>query len=53
MKLSSTKTREYKGKSYQKYFIIIPNKIIKKLKWKTGQELDADIKDNKLIIEKD
>lgn len=53
MRLLSTKSREYKGKEYRKYFIILPNKLIEKLGWKTGQDLEAEEKDNKLIIEKD
>ncbi len=53
MKLTSTNTREYKGKTYKKYFIILPNKLVEKLGWKTGTELEADVKKDKLIIERD
>ncbi|MFH1591108.1 MAG: AbrB/MazE/SpoVT family DNA-binding domain-containing protein [archaeon] len=53
MKLQSQKHSEYKGKAYQKHWIVIPNKLIEKLGWKTGQELEAEIHDEKLIIEKD
>lgn len=53
MRLISQEHSQYKGKKYKKYWIIIPQKIIEKLKWKTGQELKADVKGNKLIIEKD
>lgn len=52
MKLMKVKSREYKGKTYHKYRINIPSEIIKKLKWKTGQELKGNIKKGKLIIEK-
>ncbi|MBU1199876.1 MAG: AbrB/MazE/SpoVT family DNA-binding domain-containing protein [Nanoarchaeota archaeon] len=53
MKLQSHTSREYKGTKYQKFWIVIPNKIIEKLKWKTGEKLETEIKDDKLIIEKD
>ena len=53
MRLLSQKSREYKGKEYTKFWIVIPNKLIQKLGWKTGQDLEAEVKDNKLIIEKD
>jgi bifunctional DNA-binding transcriptional regulator/antitoxin component of YhaV-PrlF toxin-antitoxin module len=53
MKLQSHTSREYKGKEYQKFWVVIPNKIVEKLGWKTGTDLEADIKGNKLIIEKD
>ena len=53
MRLLSTKSREYKGKEYRKYFIILPAKLVEKLGWKTGEEFQAEEKDGKLIIEKD
>jgi len=53
MRLLSQISREYKGNKYEKFWVVIPSKLIKQLKWKTGQDLEAEIKDNKLIIEKD
>lgn len=53
MRLLSQKSREYKGKEYTKFWVVIPNKLIEKLRWKTGQELEAEAKDDKIIIEKD
>ena len=53
MKLLSQKHSEYKGKHYKKFWIIIPSKIIDKLGWKTGQELNADLKNGKLVIDKE
>ena len=53
MRLLSQKSREYKDKSYYKFWVVIPNKIVEKLGWKQGQELEAEVKDKKLIIEKD
>jgi hypothetical protein len=53
MRLLSHKSREYKGKEYTKHWIVIPNKLVEKLKWKMGDELEAEVKDDKLVIEKD
>lgn len=53
MRLLSQKHSEYKGKEYKKFWIIIPQKIIEKLGWKEGQDLEADVKGEKLVIEKD
>jgi len=53
LKLQSQISRKYKNKSYKKFWIIIPKKILEKLCWKSGQELESNIKNNKLIIEKD
>ena len=53
MRLLSQKSREYQGKEYKKFWIVVPNKLVKKLKWKAGQDLEAEVKDKKLIIEKD
>ena len=53
MKLMKVKSREYKGKTYYKYRINLPEKIIKKLGFKAGDELKGNIKQGKLIIGKD
>jgi len=53
MRLLSQISREYKGKEYKKFWIVIPQKLIEKLGWKTGQDLDGEIKKGKLLIEKD
>ena len=53
MRLLSHKSREYKGKEYEKYWIVIPNKLVEKLGWKRGQDLEAEVKEDKLVIEKD
>jgi len=52
MRLLSQKSREYKGKEYKKFWVVISNKLIEKLGWRTGDELEADAKDKKLIISK-
>ena len=53
MKLLSQISREYKGNEYRKYWVVISNKLIEKLKWKTGEELEAEVKGDKLVIEKE
>lgn len=53
MKLLSQVSRQYKDTEYRKYWVIVPSKLIEKLGWETGQELEAEVKDGKLVIEKD
>jgi len=52
MKLQSQVSRKVGDKEYKKFWIVISKKIIKKLGWKTGQELEGNIKKDKLIIGK-
>lgn len=53
MRLLSQVSREYKGEKYEKFWVVIPSKLVKQLGWKKGEELEAEIKDHKLIIEQD
>ena len=53
MRLQSQISREYKGTKYEKFWIVLPSKIIEKLGWKSGQDLEWEVKEDKLIIEKD
>lgn len=53
MRLLSQKSREYEGKEYKKFWIIVPNKLVDKLSWKSGEELEAEVKGGKLVIKKD
>ena len=52
MRLLKQKSREYKGTSYHKHWIVIPNDLIKELKWDEGIELKGEAKKDKLIIER-
>ena len=52
MRLQSQISREYKGTKYEKYWIVIPNKIVEKLGWKSGIALDSEIKGDNLVIGK-
>ena len=53
MKLLKQKSRDYNGKPYYKYWVVIPNKLVEALGWKQGEELEVKVKDRKLVVEKD
>ena len=53
MRLQSQISREYKGNKYEKFWIVIPSKIIERLGWKSGQDLEGEVKRDKLVIEKE
>ena len=53
MRLQSQVSRKYGETEYKKYWIVIPEKLLKKLSWKSGEDLEAEVKRNKLVIEKD
>ncbi len=53
MYLQKQLSKKIGDKEYAKYVIVVPPKLIEQLKWKGGDELEAEIKDKKLIIEKD
>jgi len=53
MRLLSQISREYQGTKYEKFWVVLPSKVVDKLGWKKGQELEAEVKEDKLIIEKD
>ena len=53
MRLLSQTSREYKGTKYEKFWIVVPSKLVEKLGWKRGQDLEAEVKGDKLVIEKD
>ncbi|MBS3167315.1 AbrB/MazE/SpoVT family DNA-binding domain-containing protein [Candidatus Woesearchaeota archaeon] len=52
MQLQAQISREYQGTKYEKFWIVIPSRVLEKLNWKKGQELNAEVKNDKLIIEK-
>ena len=43
MKLLKVKSREYNGKTYHKYRVNLPPKVIKQANLKEGDELDAEV----------
>jgi len=50
MKLQRHLAYTYKGKKHYKSVIVIPDNFVMKLGWKQGQELESDIKADKLIL---
>jgi len=53
MRLQKQLSKRVGEKEYAKYVIVIPPKTIDKLGWKEGEELEAEVKKDKLIIERD
>ena len=53
MRLIKQHGRKYNETDYYKYIVVIPNKLIEKLGWKGGEDLEADVKGDKLVIERD
>lgn len=52
MKIMKVKSREYKNKSYHKYRINLPEKILKKSGFKEGDELKAEAKKGEVRLRK-
>lgn len=50
MKLQKQLSRKVKDREYSKWVITIPHKQIEALGWKSGEELKAMIRDNKLVL---
>ena len=53
MKLLSQKHSTYKEKEYQKFWIILPNTLVKQSGWESGQKLYGNLKNGKIVIRKD
>ncbi len=53
MYLQKQLSKKIGDKEYAKYVIVVPPKLIDKLKWKGGEELEAEVKGDKLVIERD
>ena len=52
MKLQRQKAYKYKNKIHYKYALIIPESTVNKLGWKEGQELETEVKKDRLVVEK-
>ena len=52
MKLQKQLSRKVGDTEYAKWGLVIPRTIIEQLSWKEGQELEAEIKENKLVVKK-
>ena len=53
MKLQKQEAYKYKDTIHYKYAIIIPENTIKALGWKEGDELKAEGKNGKMVVEKE
>ena len=53
MKLQKQMSRKIGNTEYAKWVLVIPPKIVEEAKLKEGEELKIEVKNNKLIIEKD
>jgi len=51
VRLQKQLSKKIGDKEYPKYVIVLRPSLIEKLGWKSGEELKAEIKDNKVIIE--
>jgi len=52
MKLQKQLSRKVGDIEYVKWVLVIPPNMIEELKWREGQELEAEVKENKLIVKK-
>lgn len=50
MRLQKRSNRKVGDKEYVKWYVDIPADLIEKIDWKAKMELQADIKDNKIIL---
>ncbi len=53
MRLQKQVSRKVGDTEYEKSWVVIPNKLLEELNWKTGQELKAEVKGKELVIKKD
>ena len=51
MRLQKQMSRKIGDKEYAKWVLVIPPKIIEEAKLKEGQEIEAKIKDKKIVLE--
>jgi len=50
MKLQKQLSRKIKDREYPKYVVTIPPKQVEEAGWKEGMELEAVVKDGKIIL---
>ena len=50
MKLQKQLSRKVGNTEYVKWVLVVPPTMIETLGWKEGQELEAEIKDNKIVV---
>lgn len=52
MRLQKRLNRKVAGREYSKWVVTLSPEDVEKLGWHEGEELDARIRDDKLILEK-
>lgn len=52
MKILKEKSREYKGQSYYKFKVNLPETILMRAKLKGGDELEVEVESGKIILKK-
>jgi len=52
MQLQKQLSRKIGNTEYAKYVTVIPPQLIKDLGWKDGEDLEAEITNNRLIIKR-
>lgn len=52
MKLQKQLSRKYEGKEYTKWVVVIPPSKVEELNWEDGEELNAEVQENKLILKR-
>ena len=52
MQLQKQLNRVVNDKEYAKYLLVIPPEAVEQLKWKVGEELEHEVKDQTLIVRK-
>lgn len=50
MKLQKQLSRQFAGKEYAKWVVVLPPKIVQELGWREGQELVAEIDGKSLRV---
>lgn len=53
MILQEQVSRKVGNTSYSKFVLVVKSEIVKKLGWKAGQELKAEVKDHNLVVERE
>lgn len=50
MKLQKQLSRKVDGKVYDKWVVVLPPEDVKKIGWKAGQEIEASVKGDSVVL---
>ncbi len=53
MKILKVKSRNYRGKSYFKYRVNVPESVLKEAGFKVGDEIDVEVKKGEIRLKKE